>query len=169
MNRPILGLPSRSCCLKSAPVMGEVLICSFLAPWNRAPRRCGGALWTIAEVRSAFELCTIPSMYSWRLFFALAAVPLFGASCDSLVSLRLPDTSVVSAHVETGEQLIPPGEKETIAGGPDFCRGEAVLRPAQNSNVRVEVWLPITEWNGKFQGVGNGGFAGTLNFSSTNG
>lgn len=108
-------------------------------------------------------------MYSCRVFFALATVPLFGASCDSLVSLRLTDTSVVSAGVEAGGQFIPPGDKTTIADLPDFCRVEAVLRPSKDSNIRVEVWLPITDWNGKFQGVGNGGFAGTLNYSSTNG
>lgn len=108
-------------------------------------------------------------MYSWSMFVALATVPLLGASCDSLVSLRLPDTTVVSAHVESGAQFIPPGEKTTMSGLPDFCRVQAVLRPSQDSNVRVEVWLPIAEWNGKFQGVGNGGFAGTLNYSSTTG
>ena len=108
-------------------------------------------------------------MYSWRMFVALVTVPLLGASCDSLVSLRLPDTTVVSAHVESGAQFIPPGEKTTMSGLPDFCRVQAVLRPSQDSNVRVEVWLPIAEWNGKFQGVGNGGFAGTLNYSSTTG
>ena len=30
--------------------------------------------------------------------------------------------------------------------------------------VKFEVWLPLTDWNGKFQGVGNGANAGSISY-----
>jgi feruloyl esterase len=37
-------------------------------------------------------------------------------------------------------------------------------KPSADSDVRIEVWLPLSGWNGKFQGVGNGGWAGTISY-----
>jgi feruloyl esterase len=31
--------------------------------------------------------------------------------------------------------------------------------------IHFEVWLPASNWNGKFEGVGNGGLAGTISFA----
>ncbi len=45
---------------------------------------------------------------------------------------------------------------------PAHCRVAAVLRPSSGSHIKVEVWLPLEGWNGKFQGAGNGGFAGSI-------
>ena len=42
---------------------------------------------------------------------------------------------------------------------PAFCRVEATARPTSDSDIKFEVWIPPAEaWNGKFQGVGNGGY-----------
>jgi feruloyl esterase len=41
----------------------------------------------------------------------------------------------------------------------------ATLRPSADSDIKIEVWLP-TQWNGKFQAVGNGAWAGTIPYSS---
>jgi feruloyl esterase len=38
------------------------------------------------------------------------------------------------------------------------------LKPTDDSDIKVEVWLPVTGWNGKFQAVGNGGWAGTISY-----
>jgi feruloyl esterase len=39
----------------------------------------------------------------------------------------------------------------------------AVLKPSSDSNINVEIWLPTAEtWNGKFEAVGNGGWAGSI-------
>ncbi len=38
-----------------------------------------------------------------------------------------------------------------------------VLKPTSDSLINMELWLPTpTNWNGKFMGVGNGGFAGSI-------
>jgi feruloyl esterase len=47
---------------------------------------------------------------------------------------------------------------------PAFCRVTGTLKPSADSNIRFEVWLP-EKWNGKFEGVGNGGFAGQINYA----
>ena len=42
---------------------------------------------------------------------------------------------------------------------PAFCRVEATARPTSDSEIKFEVWIPpVDAWNGKFQGVGNGGY-----------
>jgi feruloyl esterase len=46
---------------------------------------------------------------------------------------------------------------------PSFCRVAATLQPSRDSSIRIEVWLPAaTQWNGRFQAVGNGGLAGSI-------
>jgi len=47
---------------------------------------------------------------------------------------------------------------------PAFCRLAGVIRPSTDSDIRFEVWLPASDWNGKFLSVGNGGFAGSINY-----
>ena len=44
---------------------------------------------------------------------------------------------------------------------PAFCRVVAEAKPTADSDIKIEVWLPVSGWNGKLQGIGNGGFAGT--------
>jgi feruloyl esterase len=36
------------------------------------------------------------------------------------------------------------------------------LKPTADSLINMELWLPTQNWNGKFMGVGNGGFAGSI-------
>ena len=47
---------------------------------------------------------------------------------------------------------------------PAHCRVQAVLKPSSDSHIEMEVWLPAENWNGKFQAVGNGGWAGTISY-----
>jgi feruloyl esterase len=42
----------------------------------------------------------------------------------------------------------------------------AVLTPSADSRIAIEVWLPSREWNGKFQAVGNGLWAGVISYSA---
>ena len=46
---------------------------------------------------------------------------------------------------------------------PARCRVQLVLKPSADSLINMELWLPPADkWNGKFMGVGNGGFAGSI-------
>jgi feruloyl esterase len=78
--------------------------------------------------------------------------------CAELVNLTLRDTTITSAQlVQAGANPAPVG---TIAT--DICRVVGVTQPA----VQFEVWLPTQTWNGKFQGVGNGGTAGVISYAA---
>jgi feruloyl esterase len=37
--------------------------------------------------------------------------------------------------------------------------------PTSDSDIHFEVWMPASGWNGKFKGNGNGGFAGSIEYS----
>jgi feruloyl esterase len=45
---------------------------------------------------------------------------------------------------------------------PAYCRVQMTLTPTSDSRINMELWLPTDKWNGKFMGVGNGGFAGSI-------
>ncbi|MBM3769541.1 MAG: tannase/feruloyl esterase family alpha/beta hydrolase, partial [Acidobacteria bacterium] len=45
---------------------------------------------------------------------------------------------------------------------PTHCRVAVTLTPTADSIIKAEVWLPV-RWNGKFLGVGGGGFVGSIN------
>jgi feruloyl esterase len=40
----------------------------------------------------------------------------------------------------------------------------ADIKPSADSDIKIEVWMPLTGWNGKYQGQGNGGFAGMITY-----
>ena len=48
---------------------------------------------------------------------------------------------------------------------PEFCRVVAEAKPTADSDIKMEIWMPVTGWNGKFHGIGNGGFAGLIDYS----
>jgi len=83
-----------------------------------------------------------------------ACVPLWGADCGSLASLSLPKTTIVSSRAYAEGELRP--------NMPAFCRVQGVAKPTDDSAIQFEVWLPAQKWNGKFRGVGNGGYAGSI-------
>ncbi len=86
------------------------------------------------------------------------------ATCDSLAKLTLPSASLSSAESVPAGSFTPPGGKP-IPNLPAFCRVAGVIKPASDSDIQFEVWMPSSGWNKKFHGVGNGGFAGVVNFA----
>src|SRR5262249_21359068 len=84
--------------------------------------------------------------------------------CARLVEQRLPNTTITAAQPVTNGSFTPPGGNNAITNLPPFCRVVGVIRPTSDSQILFEVWLPLVEWNGKFAGVGNGGWAGTISF-----
>ena len=91
--------------------------------------------------------------------------------CGDLTSFSITEGTVTSAEVvETGAFTPPvaPGGRapsrasvtRTYGALPAFCRVVATLRPTNDSNITIEVWMPLSGWNGKYQAVGNGAFSG---------
>lgn len=54
-----------------------------------------------------------------------------------------------------------PGEPRMLAlkNLPSFCRVAAKISPTTDSDIKIEVWMPLSGWNGKLEAVGNGGWA----------
>lgn len=118
------------------------------------------------------------------------------APCESLRTLSLPNTTITTAALvpagpftqpapggPPGGPVAPaPGAGQGGRGGgrgggggapaapairlPAHCRVAAVLTPSADSHIEMEVWLPAENWNGKFQAVGNGGWAGTISYAA---
>ena len=115
-----------------------------------------------------------------KLLPVLACVisaPAFAASCESLASLALPDTTITTAQVVAPGAFVPPGAEQGKGKGkggglnaykdmPEFCRVAATLKPSNDSDIKVEFWLPTSSWNRKLQSVGNGGWAGVISYSA---
>ena len=93
-------------------------------------------------------------------------------SCEALSSRSLPNGTIALATTirsSTDLQLPSrgrPGADQALQGVPAFCRVAAALRPSPDSDIRIEVWMPIENWNGKLQAVGNGGFAGSIEYAA---
>jgi feruloyl esterase len=115
-------------------------------------------------------------------------------SCEKLAALALPNTTITSAHLIPAGPFTPPAPQGPPggpvtpnpqaagrggpAGGrgqgaaapapvlPAHCRVQAVLKPSTDSHIEMEVWLPAGNWNGKFQAVGNGGWAGSISYAA---
>lgn len=101
-----------------------------------------------------------------------AAAPADAATaCDSLTSLALGTGKVTFTQLVARAAFVPPAGPATgavqalYARLPEFCRALLTLSPASDSDIKVEVWLPASGWNGRLQAVGNGGFAGVIPYA----
>jgi len=112
---------------------------------------------------------------TWAEFVTvcLVATPAFAASCESLASLTMADTTITLAQVVAAGAFSPPGAGQSKAGAsnaykdvPEFCRVAATLKPSSDSDIKVEFWLPAAGWNRKLEAVGNGGWAGVISYSA---
>jgi feruloyl esterase len=84
------------------------------------------------------------------------------SDCSSLEKIPIPNATI-HAEVIGGKAFTPPAGK-TISDLPQVCRVVMKLVPSSDSAIAVELWLPVNNWNGKLQGVGNGGFAGSISY-----
>ena len=106
------------------------------------------------------------------LVFGAASIALGGAAhaatCESLSALSLPNTTITLAQTVAAGSFTAPARGGGPAGGrgaqftdlPAFCRVQATLTPTIDSDIRMELWMPATGWNGKLRGTGNGGLGG---------
>ena len=97
----------------------------------------------------------------------LVVVPRLAAQapCEELAKLKLASAAISSATLVPAGTFKPPsfpGAPPLSLPLPAFCRVAGVATPTSDSDIRFEVWLPISGWNGKFNQVGNGGFAGSI-------
>jgi len=109
-------------------------------------RECGGVALAMAAV----------------LPFALLAAPvrvIAAGSCESLVGLAVPAASI------TRTAVVPAGATP-FKTPRAFCRVLVTMTPTSDSVIKLEVWLPVDGWNGKFLAVGNGDAAGVISYAA---
>jgi feruloyl esterase len=94
---------------------------------------------------------------------AFQTTALQGTACADLAALTIPDVTINAATAVAEGAFTPPGSRTTL-NLPAFCRVEATARPTSDSEIKIEVWIPAGTWNGKFQGVGNGGYMGSISY-----
>ena len=92
-----------------------------------------------------------------------------GLACESLGQVPLTNGTLISAEsLQAGAFTPPPPANAAAAGAfktlPAFCRVTARLTPTPDSDIRVEIWLPLSGWNRKLQAVGNGGLGGAISY-----
>ena len=81
--------------------------------------------------------------------------PLYGkvapvCECEALMRVSIPNTNIISAEVDLRDSS---------------CRVTAIVNhPPANDSVKVWIALPVKSWNGRFQGIGGGGFMGGYPF-----
>ncbi len=109
--------------------------------------------------------------------FLLVAAPAMGATCESLSSFSQAHVAVTLAQTVSPGRFTPPGRggrgANVFASLPAFCRVAATLTPSSDSDIKIEVWLPLVRqgsgeagsgWNGKLEAVGNGAWAGNISY-----
>jgi feruloyl esterase len=88
------------------------------------------------------------------------------ADCGSLVNARIDTVRVIAATFIQPDPswLSPPNfttGNQPVAVSVPFCRVQALIE----TEIEFEIWLPpLTAWNGRYLGLGNGGDAGFINY-----
>ena len=107
----------------------------------------------------------------WCRFAHVLAVTVFGAfaqtPCEQLKMLKLTGMAITLAESKAAGPLQNPGNPAAAAAQmlPSYCRVAASLKPTSDSDIKMEVWLPTSAaWNGKFEAVGGGGWAGVISY-----
>ena len=107
-------------------------------------------------------------MLAW-IVLSLGAAASADDACDHLSTAKIPNTTItLTQQVAAGTFNGPPAPFSGMDLSalyktlPAFCRVTADSKPTADSDIKMEIWLPASGWNGKLQGVGNGGFAGLI-------
>jgi hypothetical protein len=114
----------------------------------------------------------LPPALSVFALWCSAPQPSHAQSCAALREVQLDHTTITSAQFVDSGKFVPPvmvrrGSPEFFTAFntlPAFCRVQAVSRPSSDSDIRIEVWIPIAGWNARYVGVGNGSYGGSINY-----
>ena len=103
-----------------------------------------------------------------QVSLALLACSLCGSAlaedCTKLIGVELNHATITSAQSKSaGSAIELPGGETVAAAKAAYCRVQITAKPSADSDIRIELWIPnASAWNGKFEQVGNGGFAGQI-------
>ena len=79
--------------------------------------------------------------------------------CEGLIILSLPGTKLTFARSYSRGQTVAGVTKAPA----QLCRVAGTVKPSSDLDIKFEVWIPTDgSWNGKYEQIGNGGFAGSV-------
>jgi hypothetical protein len=90
------------------------------------------------------------------------------AACSApaiAATMHLAGVKVTSAAMDSSGCYTPPGTTTPITGLPSFCAAQLRQADAAGNVIDIAVWLPIA-WNGRFEGVGGGGYSCGISYPS---
>ena len=117
----------------------------------------------------------IPVAFIYSSTFGVQLDATQTASCQMLAGIALSDGTITDAEIVDAGSYVRPETRSRPAAAdqlfrvlPAFCRVAATLRPSDDSDIKVEIWMPVEKdiWNKKFQAVGNGAFTGSIRYIS---
>ena len=94
---------------------------------------------------------------------ALASAHCSPAYLASKISLL--GVAIDSAVFDTSGSFTPPGTTTPVTGLPDFCAVALTQTDQAGNPIHIAVWLPA-KWNGRFQGIGGGGYSCGITYTS---
>jgi len=135
---------------------------------GRIPRQCHGDCRPSAPAIALHRAVGVLSTALLTSLLGICGTPAAAATCMSLTGLRLPHTTITAAQsVAAGTYTAPDtGEVFDLSA---HCRIAATLTPTSDSNINIEVWMPFSDWNGRYLGTGNGGIGGSIVYGSLSG
>ncbi len=94
-------------------------------------------------------------------------------SCESLASLSLSNTTILSAQMVAAGAFAAPAPARGGGDGaaspfrdlPAFCRVTGAVKRAGDTDVKIEVWMPAQNWNGDFQPAASGFAGGAITYN----
>jgi len=106
----------------------------------------------------------LPAIAGTLALAAFAHTSAANTSCEDLGKYPLAGGNITLAVPVAGSDTIPLKVFQTsMPATVAFCRVAVTLTPTADSVILAELWLPDADkWNGKFLGVGNGGFGGAV-------
>jgi feruloyl esterase len=110
---------------------------------------------------------------SWNQRHVILSALLFGCgmispaaagtptSCESLSTFAYPNTKINYALSQPGGAYVAPDAWHlAFTNLPPYCEVYATIAPTADSQINVRVWMPTKNYNGRYLGTGNGGYAG---------
>ena len=92
------------------------------------------------------------------------------ASCEIVAALSLPNTTITSAQMIAAGAFTAPapargGEGNQYKDLPAFCRVTGAVKRVNDTDVKIEVWMPAQNWTGDFQPAASGFAGGAITYA----
>ena len=93
-------------------------------------------------------------------FLLVTAIPAYAQSSCEALSLHTIVGGAITTNTVVGAGQAPFGAPRA------FCRVQVTVTPTADSDIKVEVWMPLQGWNGRLLAVGNGDAGGAISYGA---